>query len=214
MQGLPIHLLSPQHLAQELAPKEQTEDGTSSQTFMNREVLTWMDRKYKRTVPLNKSNVAVFQSAPAFSRHAAFEALYNLASREPKVFQSHLIPPDEMQMTEDTATSLDVDSIDNGHDHMIDPPDEAHQSSDQQLSPMSDPVIRSREGDTPDLLKVSFTGPARTNTSQNQVPVIEGEEFSPTIEDPTRELLLWHYRLGHLPMARLQAMARAGDLPK
>jgi hypothetical protein len=31
--------------------------------------------------------------------------------------------------------------------------------------------------------------------------------------EPTREILLWHYRMGHLPFARLQTMARSGSLP-
>jgi hypothetical protein len=31
--------------------------------------------------------------------------------------------------------------------------------------------------------------------------------------DPTGELLLWHYRLAHLQFARLQNMAKAGELP-
>jgi hypothetical protein len=30
---------------------------------------------------------------------------------------------------------------------------------------------------------------------------------------PTQELLMWHYRLGHLPFKRLQQMARQGILP-
>ena len=175
-----------------------------------------MDRTYKRTVPLNSSNVAVFRSAPAFKRHAAFEALYDSASREPKVFQSHLIPPDEIEATEDTTSPLDVDNIDNGQDQMINLLDEAQQSNEQPSSPRSGPATRSREGDTPDISKVSFSGPDRNHTpsSQNKVPLVEDDEFSPMIEDPTRELLLWHYRLGHLPFARLQAMARAGDLPR
>ena len=214
VRNLPIRLLSPQHLAQELASKERTQDGTSSQTFANREVLTWMDRMYKRTVPLNNSNVAVFRSAPAFTRHAAFEALYDSASREPKVFQSHLIPPDEMDETEDTAGTLEVEDNDSGQDQEVDLPDETYQPSRKLKGPTSDQEPRSLEGDSPDVSRVSFSGPDQNTASQNQVSLIEDDEFSPTIEDPTRELLLWHYRLGHLPFARLQAMARAGDLPR
>ena len=154
--NLPIRLLSPQHLAQELASKEQTQDGTSSQTFANREVLTWMDQMYKRTVPLNNSNVAVFRSTPAFTRHAAFEALYDSASREPKVFQSHLIPPDEMDETEDTARTSEVEDNDSGQDQEVDLPDEAHQPSRKLKGPTSNQEPRSLEGDSPDVSRVSF----------------------------------------------------------
>ena len=84
---------------------------------------------YKRTVPLNNSNVAVFRSAPAFTRHAAFEAFYDSASWELKVFQSHLIPPDEVDETEDIARTLDVEDNDSGQDQEVDLPDEAHQPS-------------------------------------------------------------------------------------
>jgi len=33
-------------------------------------------------------------------------------------------------------------------------------------------------------------------------------------DDPKAELLRWHYRLGHLPFAKIQAMAKAGDIPR
>ena len=144
----------------------------------------------------------------------AFEALYDSASQEPKVFQSHLIPPDEMDETEDTARTSEVEDNDSGQDQEVDLPDEAHQPSRKLKGPTSDQEPRSLEGDSPDVSRVSFSGPDRNTASQNQVSLIEDDEFSPTIEDPMRELLLWHNRLGHLPFARLQAMARAGDLPR
>jgi GAG-pre-integrase domain len=40
----------------------------------------------------------------------------------------------------------------------------------------------------------------------------DDEEFTP--DDPRHELLLWHYRLGHVPFSKLQHMASIGDLPR
>ena len=210
--GLPIRLLSPQHLAQVLASKERSKDGTFSQTFADREVLTWMDRTYQRTIHLNSSNVAVFCSAPAISRYTAFEAIYDSASREPQVFQSHLIPPDDEEETDDTAKPLGSAT---GHDPTVEQPDKASQQSGDQekigSSPRNSP--RPQDEHKPDIMQTSFLGPNQDpTTKQQQIPVVE-DEFSPTIEDPTRELLMWHYRLGHISFSRLRAMAKSRDLP-
>ena len=148
-------------------------------------------------IHLNSSNVAVFHSAPAISRYTAFKAIYDSASREPQVFQSHLIPPDDEEETDDTAKPLGSAT---GHDPTVEQPDEASQQSGDQekigSSPRNSP--RAQDEHKPDIMQTSFLGPNQDpTTKQQQIPVIE-DEFSPTIEDPTRELLMWHYRLGHI----------------
>ena len=93
--GLPVHLLSPQHLAQVFKEKEKTEDGTCAQTFHNRVTLVWNDHSRQQTVFLNNSNVPVFCSASACNQHASFKAIHNLTCDEPCIFQTHFIPLDE-----------------------------------------------------------------------------------------------------------------------
>ena len=53
----------------------------------------------------------------------------------------------------------------------------------------------------------------QVNFGDGSVSVVEDEPIG-QLSDPTQELLVWHYKLGHLPFPRIQAMAQAGDLPK
>ena len=48
---------------------------------------------------------------------------------------------------------------------------------------------------------------------KTDVPVVDDDQHG-HLDNATHELLMWHYRLGHAPFAKIQSMARAGDLPK
>ena len=138
-------------------------------------------------IHLNSSNVAVFRSAPAISRYTTFEAIYDSVSQEPQVFQSHLILPDDEAETDDTAKPLGIAT---GHGPTDEQPDEARQQSVDQENFGSSPrnFPRAQDKHKPDIMQTSFLGPNQDpTTKQQQIPVIK-EEFSPTIEDPTREL--------------------------
>jgi hypothetical protein len=93
--SLPLRLLSPQHLAQTFAPFESMEEGTYERTTGRRVILTWMDKTYSRSIPLNRQNVGVFRSAPDNRRYESMEKLYKSNSRDPCIFQSTIIPPDD-----------------------------------------------------------------------------------------------------------------------
>lgn len=88
--ALPIRLLSPQHLAQVLEVKEHMRDGTFGAMFAHRFELTWYNRQYKKTIPLNENNVAVMRSAPGYT------SFVSTIKDEPVVFQAtHLVSDDE-----------------------------------------------------------------------------------------------------------------------
>jgi hypothetical protein len=56
---------------------------------------------------------------------------------------------------------------------------------------------------------------ATTSFDPDSIPVIEDEDSEVLqIDNPTQEMLFWHYHLGHLPFSRIQSMAKAGDFPK
>ena len=66
---LPIRLLSPQHLAREMTQKHGDVDNTVCITYADRVILSWKGCKYKRTIPLNSSNVPVIRSAPGYQSY-------------------------------------------------------------------------------------------------------------------------------------------------
>jgi len=66
---LPIRLLSPQHLAQEMLKISNEPDGTACHTYSNRVVLTWNHGKYCRTITLDKANVPIIQTSPSYNNY-------------------------------------------------------------------------------------------------------------------------------------------------
>jgi hypothetical protein len=70
--NLPIRLLSPQHLAQEMSTLSNEPDRTACHTHSNRVVLTWNHGKYCQTITLDKSNVSVIQTSPSFNIYSNF----------------------------------------------------------------------------------------------------------------------------------------------
>ena len=61
----------------------------------------------------------------------------------------------------------------------------------------------------PDLLTDAFEFTASEKGAFHEIPVDEDIQHA----TPQAELLLWHYRLGHLPFGRIVKMAERGDLP-
>jgi hypothetical protein len=45
-------------------------------------------------------------------------------------------------------------------------------------------------------------------------PLEEEEEVSFATADDQAELMRWHYRLGHLPFAKLKMLAKNGEIPR
>ncbi|KAG7371263.1 hypothetical protein IV203_019833 [Nitzschia inconspicua] len=65
--GLPLRILSPQHLAQELRPHETRPDGTYLTCYSDRIQLTWLDRRFLLTAPLNDANVGIARTVPSYA---------------------------------------------------------------------------------------------------------------------------------------------------
>ena len=226
---LPIRLLSPQHLAQVLAPKETVHNGTVCSTFQDRVELQWFNRQHnkfnKLTVLLNSANVAVFRSAPGYDKYQAFHA--SLEMQEPRAytafaaFTANVIPNDDID---------DVDTIsqDDIATEVAPPPASApnrqdadsvgQQSSNQSglrpdpTDPSSPSTSVSYHPHSADFANKS-TMDAKPPTPTAAVNVVPYDDIEYIPSDPRQELLLWHYRLGHIPMSRLQHMAAQGDLP-
>lgn len=207
--GLPIRLLSPQHLAQCLRPQERMRKGTICITDATEVTLLWNDRTNRRTVKLNAQNVPVLRSAPGHQRYADFEAHYESQQREPQAFPAHIIPPDD-----------DMD----GHENL----GSATRHSDEENSLFnSNPILPTRTPPTPPAEPPAApprSTPVSTDTPTEPIPAafddtavdvpLVDDDTSPPLTNPTHDLLRWHYRLGHTSMEKLRNMARQGDLPK
>jgi hypothetical protein len=216
---LPVRLLSPQHLAQVLKPSETIVDGTAATTYTDRVILEWFNRQYSLTVLLNSANVAVFRSAPRYDTYEAFEATLQSHVSEPRAFAVNVIPNDDTNDDDGVTTSqddqansesatptarTDIDTQDAGTSISL-----SRQHSSSRLEP---PGTSSQDRYHPDVVDFSDDDPGGQGSSvQPNVVPYDDEEYTP--EDPRQELLLWHYRLGHVPMSKLQHMASQGDLP-
>jgi hypothetical protein len=66
---IPIRLLSPQHLAQEMFKISNEPDGTACHTYSNRVVLTWNHGKYCQTITLDNANVLIIQTSPSYNNY-------------------------------------------------------------------------------------------------------------------------------------------------
>jgi len=78
-----VRLLSPQHWMQKtMSKQERRQHSHSCITKHDHIQLTWKD-KFKRTVPLDSSNVSTFTLAPGYNHFAAFAA------------EAHIIPEEE-----------------------------------------------------------------------------------------------------------------------
>ena len=185
--SLKIRLLSPQHWSQ-TNPKR----GAHSDTNGERITMEW-DGKI-RNVPLNLSNVGFMRSAPGFTHSdPVVTALHATLPEELFCFPAHLIPPDDDDdgASEDerppaptATTGLPLDSDDTGSATL-----------EASTQPTSVPV----EFDLDDL---------DSDYDELLTPVAVHSKDLPA------QLLVWHYRLGHQPFKKLQAMAKQGTLPK
>ena len=92
---LPMRLISPQHLAQELKPMESTPNGTYCLQLARSAKLVWMDRMHTRTVPLSDANVPIFRTAPSFTKLREYESVQKSHERDIQAFPAHFIVPDD-----------------------------------------------------------------------------------------------------------------------
>jgi hypothetical protein len=98
-----VRLLSPQHWAKTQSDTERR--GTGSETTSKQVELFWGGRKFKKTVPLDASNVATLRLAPGCTRFGAFCAEAEVHSEEedahPTCFDANVGSDDEDDGEED-----------------------------------------------------------------------------------------------------------------
>ena len=209
----PARLFSPQHWAQERKDDHPKRDGTYQATFADHVKLVWGQQRFSRRIPLDKSNVATFETSPGCKNFRLFRACLDAVDDDKEVnaggaftaFDANLIVDDEDDV------DLGVTTVDeNEDDESIVPILQVGGTTVSQQAPQG------TDADD-DVGYAKSTGHHDTSYDHyNDVATIEDIEndaFDGKLK-PTSELLLWHCRLGHVPFSRLVTMAKNGLLPK
>jgi Reverse transcriptase (RNA-dependent DNA polymerase)/GAG-pre-integrase domain len=203
----PARLFSPQHWAQERKDNAPVKNGTWQATFADHVMLVWGQQKYRRRIPLDKSNVATFSTTAGCKMFRVFQACLESAEEE---------DPGSTAYTAFDATLIidDEDDFPNESDHRGS--DDDDESSIVPIQPPATNRIESHLGDDRDDPGYSATTGNHETSYDKYTATIEDvaeDEFDGKLK-PTTEILLWHFRLGHIPFSRLQTMAKTGLLPK
>ena len=181
----PFRLLCPQHLAQQSNEPSSVLCLTTHQQV----ILSWQG--FTKTIPLlDGSNVALFRSSAGYKAVMALMEDYP----QPVCFESHVIPNDEPDDTHENPENIT---------HDVDRTSEGTRKIDENIAPSTE-IPRK-----PNLIDDDMTS-FDVNLAEAAQEMEERDVYSQT---PTNQLLIWHYRLNHLPFSRLQTMAQNGDLP-
>ena len=160
-------------------------------------------------------------SAPSNTEHNAVCKEVNNDNLEPKCFATHIIPGDEEVLCDNMinrATSLKNDQRINVVEDDETAAEEEVLTTDDKAVPEEKSYVStgtgSKSSDTRDHPKISTPEGSdnRIWTSLHGIPSWREQEYTP-IQLSEQELMFWHYRLGHMSFARIQNMAKNGELP-
>ena len=183
---LPWRLLSPQVLAQVLNDNQ----GTGCLTLGQRMELFWHKHKYKKTIPLSDSNIAILRSAPSNHRFFAYASTIATPPIGPHAipFEDHEVEPSVQAIPSDRqeGNNTTVQRIND---------DDTTQSQVTSQSTQYCQPIPFTFHDTNE----------QTNRDDNSNSDLTTKQW---------ELLRLHYRLGHISMYRIRSMAKMRLLPK
>ena len=148
----------------------------------------------RETVSWNpRTNTGFFRSAAGAIDYrvysAAIDAVNEVETHEHVCYQSHI---DDTHLVSD-------DEQENGSVFSNDTSNNNHNANAENNN-------ETREENLTDY----FT----KESSKDQVNVIDDEDEPLAADTPQAELLRWHYRLGHLPFARLRILALLGTIPR
>ena len=180
-------LLSPQHWAKTQSNgKDYTKVG---ETTTSREcTLYWQSKgeKCKLVIPLDPStNVATFHLAPGYKEFNAFCA------------EAKLDPQDDKNvLTVETTTLAKT----------------LKEEEEEFLPELPSSMKTWKPSQQPNICEFDLDGPPEKRESSTQgrttIPLERNDK------SPTTELLRAHQRMGHIPFAKVQLMAKQGSLPK
>ncbi|KAI2502103.1 hypothetical protein MHU86_12333 [Fragilaria crotonensis] len=200
-----LRLLSPQHWSQSQTKSRKGRATCGEQTNGNECILYWNDGQNQLHIELSRvNNVASFPLAHGFEQFGAFccEAALDNPSDDPIAMPSTIISDDE-----------------DDHDEVTAKAPLPWQSTWQPAT------RRQQEKFIASEIEFALNGPSTTppggETSTNSKEIINANTPNVIIDEEERqpqsemaELLATHFKYGHLPMRKLQEMAKQGILPK
>jgi hypothetical protein len=198
----PYRLFSPQHFSQSADDHFPKQYGTWCGTYDDAIVLHWDQRRYTRTIKLDAaSNIGLFSSAPGFSHFSAF-------CQEISGLNSSPLEEDEEFFAMNSAAEVSDDDEANDPDGTEG--DVVDSDDDSSVESMTEGIISRRHPDVPDEVFGPKVSPA-DDAKEESIQIPEDKELQ--YDTAQAELLGWHYRLGHIPFAKIKKMAGRGDLP-
>jgi hypothetical protein len=203
-----VRLLSPQHLAQECEKNTIMRDGTVCTTYADKIVLKWDQRKYQKTILLTarNANVGVMYSVPGYSKYHAYclktDNLYDTLS--PKISFQDKMTALIADTTIPTQTQEELPNLEMSSNQR----EEVPNSPENQREPHKSDLFPNEPGETtrkhPVLYPLNLQGPSPS--PDEFVP----DSWKDQGDSPEKELLRIHQCLAHIPMARIQRLAKQG----
>jgi hypothetical protein len=197
----PYCLYSPQHVAQIARDDNPNDDGTCVITYADKLILLWEQRTQQRTVMIDPAtNIFLMRSAPAFERFHAFNS--TIEEIEDGMYEMH--SPHIVSDTESDDESVLSEMEQERHDTNI--PNMENNQPIVLTLPEQVNIHDRRHPDIPDSVfnRINFSG---------DVEILPTEDVEIQANTTQAQLLAWHYRLGHIPFAKIRQMASRGDLP-
>ena len=220
--SLPVSLLSPQHWAQEARDDIPISHGTRMENYADGCKLIWHQMDFSKTVPFDAAtNTPVFWTAPSTHSYCAFISSavdINRAYYQTEIVENHYAPraiprritppsPDEFIADEN------INMSENGGGTSNTPtPTPTPTTVPTDSLTISSPVEAAAEqpvAEQPVPLQARCAGALTFNPTPEWEPE---EVFDLAAANPQAELMRWHYRLGHLPFAKLKQLAQLGEI--
>jgi hypothetical protein len=200
-------LLCPQHWSQVANDNFPKIDGTWCATHASTCILYWNQEQYKRTIKWNRStNTGIFRSAPGAYKYRVYaatcEAAQDIETHEHLCYQSNITDTHVISDEEDERSIYKL-----GTNESFQPNEQAPANK------VSDDYTSAEyNNETREENLTNFFDKNQHNT--DPVHVIDDDDKPLTADTPQAELLRWHYRLGHIPFARLRILALLVTIPR
>lgn len=203
-------LLSPQHWAQCAKDNKPLPRGTWCATYADSIILEWNQRRYRRTIQLDRgsSNVAHIRTAPGYNRATAFAAEAGLGDEVVVAPIAAPRDPRPVVVAPPARPVVSDDEDERAPSRWIRPWNQQPEGDVTYLTG-EEPTL---QREAPLVTDFNLNGPSQ-DPSVTAPNVIEDEEDHMP-QEASAEFLKWHHRLGHLSPVKMKIMARMGMLPK
>ena len=204
----PYRLVSPQHLAQACYDDGR---GTWCGTYRNAAELHWDHNQYKRTIPLNESNIALMRSAPGFDSFVVFATAFEELTED----SSFICLPTTVSDNEGDSSDEETDP-DETRGETMEQIEDREQGKTRRHPDLPDDVFPDQPSVEKDLGEMApddeWLKFVDEEDNRAQVHIIPEDE---DVQDKSAqaEFLSWHYRLGHVSFEKIRQMSARGDLP-